>query len=236
MKALIRLGKGKYYSSKVFAIINTKIGNEDKGRMASQYLVLNETGDELVLKYKYEQDTKYINLLVLLYDCDTSDMILDDYGLGRVKFITEEELLNTALNNKNDNNLLEKCKNYITKYEGDYIEIKNENDIENLMCVSGNFHDGYIKEIRNNPNGELVVLFDALWGCKIELVFSSDVIYHCGRSIENGDDVYWYGSSIIFDKGLLLFVDKDKYEVGQLLYEDNIWFKSKDIKYKIIPN
>ncbi len=44
MKVLIRLGQGKYYASKVFAIINNKIDDKQKAGYSYQYLVFNERG------------------------------------------------------------------------------------------------------------------------------------------------------------------------------------------------
>lgn len=233
MKALIRLRNGKYYASKVFAILNNKIEDKWEAGYSFQYVVFDEKNENLIVQNEYEQNTKHINTLLLIYDTDTSDMELDKNGLGKVSFISDEEL-NNIIDNNIRPNVINDCKKHIISYEGEYLEIKTARDIENLMCAAGGFHDGYISKIEKKPSGELVVLFDGLWGCSIEMNFASDVEYQNERSIEEGN-AWWFGSTMVIDKGIIYFVDEDSYEIGNLLDDYLTWFKSKTIKYRIIP-
>ena len=233
MKALINHGDGTYHASKVFAIINDKIEDKWKAGYYYRYLVFDENNNKLYFQDEYAHNTKYIKKLLLIYDYDSSDMKLDEKGLGKVNFISKDELDKIINSGEYTNELLDKCKKYITKYDGEYIDIKNKNDIENLMCVSGDFHDGYIKEINRNNEGELVVLFDGLWGCNIEMIFSKDVEYNNGRSIEEGD-VWWFSCAMIFKDNKIYFADDECYTAEDDIKNYSTWFIAEKVKYRII--
>lgn len=235
MKAIIIHKDGTFHASKVFAVLNDKIDDEWEACYYFKYLVLDENNSKLYFQDEYAHGTKYIETLLLIFDYDTIDMTLDSNGLGKVNFISDDELNDIASLGKYSNKLLKECIKYATKYEGEYINISNENDIENLKCVSGNFHDGYIKDINKNEKGELVVLFDGLWGCSIEMIFSKDVEYENKRSFEEGD-VWWSSCSMIFKHNKIYFADDDCYSGDDDIRDYSTWFVAEKIRYRIIPN
>ena len=232
MKALINHGDGSYHASKVFAVVNDKIDNKWDAGYCFRYLVFDEN-NKLYFQDKYANIQKNIETLLLIFDNDSSDMTLNENGIGKVNCISNDELEDIINSGNYTNELLEKCKKYITKYNGEYIDIKKENDIENLMCVTGGFHDGYIKEINKNNDGELVVLFDGLWGCNIEMIFSKDVEYKNDRSCDDGN-IWWFSSSMIFKDNKIYFADDDCYTAEDNIKEYSTWFIAEKVKYRII--
>lgn len=236
MKVIVKLDNDKYYASKVFAIINNNLDDEyDKG-WKYQYLVFDENNQNLVLINEFQENSKYLKMRILILDNDTSDMTLDENRIGKVNFLTDEEI-NEIINNKiTSQEVLNKCKKYITSYNGEYLYIKNESDIKNLMWTSGGFHDGYIEDVKRNEKNELVVLFEGIWGCDIEIIFSPDVIYHV-KETEDLDypDKWWFDSKLLIHDDLIIFVDSYDYNINDNLDNYSNWFKARSMKYKIIP-
>ena len=232
MKALIRLKNGDYYASKVFAIKNDKSENDIKYGWSYQYLVLDKKNENLIYQYEYDQDAKYIIRMILVFDTDESDMKFNDKYIGKVNFITNNDL-KLINEGRIPKRILSEAKKYTIEYKGEYISIETQRDIDNLISISGNFHDAYIDEIKRNDNNELVVFFDGCWGCSIEMIFSSDVEYKNERAKEDIDP-YWFGCSIFFKDNKTIFVDGD-YTAGEKLDDFLVFFKANKIKYKIIP-
>ena len=158
-------------------------------------------------------------------------MQIDQNDCGKVNFLSDDEI-NNILNGKISDATLSKCMKYVDNSEIDYIEIKNDNDIENFMIVSGNLHDGYIKEI-SKINNKLHVLFDGIWGCKIEMIFEGNIQYQNSR---DEDNLWWFGSSMFFYNNEIVLVDDDCYKNGDDFKQCLVWFKAKKVKYKVILN
>ena len=148
MKVIVRLGNGKYYLSKVFGIFkNNFMGSKAK----YYYIIFDENMKTLIPKFEYKQNTDYIIPEILIYDNDTSDMKINENHCGQVNFLSDDEMKN-ILDGKVNDTILEKCMKYVDNNKIDYIEIKNDKDIQNFMLVSGYLHDGYIKKIFKNKN------------------------------------------------------------------------------------
>ena len=167
----------------------------------------------------------------MIYDNDTSDMKINENHCGQVNFLSDDEMKN-ILDGKVNDTILEKCMKYVDNNKIDYIEIKNDKDIQNFMLVSGYLHDGYIKKIFKNKN-QLFITFDGLWGCKIEMVFEGNIQYQNQRE-EN--DLWWCSSSMVFDANEIILTDDEEYQKGDDLQQVQTWFKAEKVKYKVIPN
>lgn len=231
MKVIIRLGDKKYYTSKVFAIKMIKFNN----LCLYQYLVFNQYNEKLIFQDSRDYTSIYIDPLVLIYDNDSSDMQLGEDWSGKVNFISNHELEEIVVKGTYSKELLTKCKKHITTYNDEYIHVKNQKDINNLMAVAGGFHDGLIKEVNKNQNGELVVLFDELWGCKIEMIFSKDVEYNCVK-VEKGYE-FWLDAKMLFIDKKILLVDDACYKPNKIKLDNRYnWFKSSEVRYRIIPD
>ena len=233
MKAIINSEDNNYYASKVFAIKNDYLNDVYKGGFSYKYLVLNKDYTNLVFVNEYDMKP-HIYTNVLIFDNDMSDMTINDEGVGKVDFISDSEIDSIIQNNTCSQEVLDKCKQYVVAYNGEYIDIKDENDIDNLMRLSQGFHDALINKIGRNENNELIILFDGIWGCKVEMIFSEDVEFQNLSNMDGGDPT-WYGSTMLIDEDKFFFVDQENYSIDKDLYEDATWFKAKNIKYKIIP-
>ena len=102
------------------------------------------------------------------------------------------------------------------------------------MCITGAFHDARIAELEKRPNGSLYVLFDGVWGCSVELMFSGDVSYCVESRNPEKWDPYWLESSILLQNGYVYFADTviDLTEPN----DDCCWFKAKTMEFNIIPD
>lgn len=237
MKAIIRIGNGKSYASKVFAIRNDRIYDKKGFAYNWEYIIFDEKYEKLIVKKVYEfiGEKKYIDKQILVIDNDKSDLNLNENGIGNVDFLSHEDIYNIINNKEIEKETIEKCKQYLFEFNvNDFIDVNNEKDINNLLMVSGHFHDAYIDKVEKINDDCIKVLFDGIWGCKIEIMFEGDVLYNDTFTAPYEVLQVWYGCNLsIVDNFYVLVSDYD-YEVNKL---DNSfpWFKSRKIKYRIIP-
>lgn len=71
-------------------------------------------------------------------------------------------------------------------------------------------------------DGVLRVLFDGVWGCKIEMFFDGDVSYNTDSRDPDLYDPYWYGSTMIRQDGYIYFVDDDDMKVEDIKLEEKL--------------
>ena len=130
---------------------------------------------------------------------------------------------------------LAKCRDLDSKYHyKEYNDVLDDSDIERLMNVSGWFHDAVIKELEED-NNVLRVLFDGVWGCKIEMFFEGDVSYNTESRNPDLYDPYWGGSTMIRQDEYIYFVDDDDMKVEDIK-EGYCWFKAQNVRYRVIPD
>lgn len=232
MHAIIRLKNGGYYLSAVFGYFNDKTNSSTYNDYC---IVFNKEKTTLIKKKIFNpRRGKYLEKMVLIYDCDRTGWIINDNGYGCVEFLSEKGSPNLVEINNLPEHLINQCHELDFKVElRDSISIKSKKDIDNLMILSGCFHDAVIDKITESDD-MIKVLFSGIWGCSIELVFSGDVIY----SVESRDpedyDPYWYGASIIMGKDYLILVDDE--DVNEHDLDGFCWFKAKHISYSVIPD
>lgn len=228
MYVIVRLKNKKYYTSKVYGIYketDSKEGYDDF------YIVLNESKDDLIKVYKYDVE-KYINMMVLELNQNIDDLILDEEGHGHIDFLTDEDI-DDILNNKGLNKTkLSRCIKENKEIDlKEYIEVNDEEDIVNLLYLTGGFHDACIDNISGNDK-MLKVSFDKIWGMKLEIVFEEEVIYKNTLV----DDISWFDCSFIKNESdYFILVNQSGVEETDNLDDYSCYFMAKKMKYKIIP-
>lgn len=241
MHAIIRQGNGKYYVSAVFGYYNNVKSEDDYQRYLERiyspyYIVWDENRQKLVKVYEMEQGTKYMITQVLVVDESTDGWVVDEEGIGGVDFLTRELVDEIVESGNTPADIIEKCKAVDEGYcYEEYKEIKTEQDINNLQCAAGWFHDAFISEEKLLDDGTLYILLDGVWGCKVEVWFSGDVEYDISSRNPDEYDPYWYGSTILMQDGYIYFVDEDDMTVDEI-GKGYCWFKARHMKYHIIPN
>lgn len=237
MYAIIRQGSGKYYTSSVFAHYNNISAADEYGKYLDGiysrfYIVLNPEKTALVKQYVYNRENEFLEPLVLITDFSHEDWNMDEAtGFGEINIINKEEILSMVEHEKVPKEFLELDAAY---HFQEYNNISTEKDIENLMWVSGGFHDAYIKEVAEE-NGVLRVLFDGVWGCKIELWFSGDAAYDTRSRSQEGGNIYWFGADMLIDGDFIYLVDEENMCV-EAINESYCWFKARHVKYRVIPD
>ncbi len=233
MHVIIRKGNGKFYTSAVFGYYSDKKAEYNYG---AYYIVFDEAKEHLVIQQEYNPRKKpQLELMVLIIDPTQIGWNKDDYGFGGVDFLPEEEARLIIHNGECPEEILQKCRELDAEYiYTEYNDINDDSDIERLMSVSGWFHDAVIKELEED-NNVLRVLFDGVWGCRIEMFFEGDVSYNTiSRDFDFGDP-YWGGSTIIRQDGYVYFVDEDEMKVEDIK-EGYCWFKAQKVRYRVIPD
>lgn len=241
MHAIIRQGNGKYYVSAVFGYFKDIRSADAHERYLedtykSFYVIWDEKKEKLIRWFAMEQNTRFLIPQVLVVDSEQEDWVKDEDGSEHVSFLSREEASKVCDSGYLTQDLREKCLLVDDGYGFDpYPEIRTQRDIDNLDWVSGNFHDAYIKEIKTLDSGELYVLFDGVWGCKIELWFRDDVEYDISSRDVEAYDIYWFGSTVILQDGFVYLVD-DKDMTVEQIDKGFCYFKARHMKYHVIPN
>lgn len=238
MYAIVRNKDGSHYTSVVFGYFCKITATDDYKRYLEGvhnrfYVVLNEAKDALIKKYIFPSDNKYLDPQVLIVEANQENWLFEDDTHGCVDFLKGVDFY--AAEPVVDPVLLGQCitMDAMHKYS-EYVEIKTEKDIENLMWVSGGFHDAFIEK-HAQMDDSVYVLFDGVWGCKIEMWFEGEVAYSVESRDPEEDDPTWYCSSLLMHDGFFYLVDEENVKVEDI---DNTycWFKSRHIKYHVIPN
>lgn len=238
MYAIVKSKSGHFYTSMVFGYFCKITATDDYQQYLESvhnqyYLVLSEDKSRLVKKYVFPWKDKYLNPQILIVDASQPEWALDEKNHGCVSFLcgtdfdTDDVILDSAV--------LEKCisMDAAQAYQ-EYVEINTEADIENLYCVSGYFHDAYIKKCEHIED-TIYVLFDGVWGCKIELWFSGDAAFCIDSRDPEYDDPCWYDSTLLHDDGYYYLVDEGNMKVHDITNK-YCWFKGRYLKYHVIPN
>lgn len=239
MHGLVRLKGGKYYDTEIFGFFCPITSTDDyerylQGIYNQYYLVLNEDKNTLCRQYTFDSSSKYLDPAILIVDDDRSRWVIDENGNGCIDFLSK--LPSDAIEDRLTSEQLAHCIELDASYHYKaYTFVETATDIDNLMAVSGGFHDAYIEKCEVQTDGALYVLFDGTWGCKIEIWFSGDVSYSIESRNPNYEDPYWFGSTVILQDGYIYLVDDEDKKVEDI-GNGNCWFKARKMRYHVIPN
>ena len=84
-------------------------------------------------------------------------------------------------------------------------------------------------------DGNLYLLFDGIWGCKIEVWLWGDLEYDTSSRDSKDCDPYWFCSTILLQDEFVYFIDDEDVTVDEMK-NGCCWFKARHMKYHIIPD
>lgn len=232
MYAIIREGDGQFYTSMVFGYYRSSDKSDYKNRF---WIVLNKEKNALIKQHVFKQNTKYLIPMVLITDADETAWNKLSENEESVDFLPTGELLPLIDSNCVPDELTRKCIDMDSAYRFESLRaIESINDIRDLMCVSGDFHDAFIAEKKELDNS-LYILFDGVWGCKIEVWFEGEVAYDTSCRDSGKYDPYWSSSTVTVEDGFVYLIDDENVSVSDL-DSSFCWFKARSMKYRVIPN
>lgn len=133
----------------------------------------------------------------------------------------------------------------------EWLEVKNNKDIENLMQTFGGFHDSCLKEVymwtksyvNDNlsmslvPDTNVRILFQRQYRnpSAIELLFSGVAQFHMVPSPENYDSII-YGAKLALHKGLLYWANDNSWEPENSIITEISWLSAKSLKWRDISS
>jgi len=241
MHAIIRQGNGKYYVSAVFGYYKDITATEEYEKYLQEihnpyWIVWDAEKKRLIRWQAMVPNTEYIIPQALIIDGDQSNWHKDENGVGCVDFLSRDMLDSFLDREEQPKEILEKCRAMDAEYVyEETIEIKTESDIINFSEASGGFHDAFIAKEELMADGTLYLLFDGVWGCKIEVWFWGDLEYDTSSRNPEEAEPYWFGSTIILQDGFIYFVDDDDMIVDKI-GPGYCYFKARHMKYRIIPD
>ena len=239
MYAIIRKSKGGYYTSMVFGFYTQITAKDEYKRYLESFqsrffIVLNEEKTKLIKQPTFRPKTRKIDLLVLITDPDQSDWVLDEEECGCVQFLDSSKLLSLVEQDAVPPDDLAKCIEADRSYSYvEYVDVASENDLNNLSCIAGDFHDGYIAEYKHE-NDTLYLLFKGIWGCSIELWFKDEVSFDFGSKKDDEYDPYWSDSTLIQHNGFVYLIDECEMNPDHIP-DGYCWIKAKNLRYHVIP-
>lgn len=235
MYAIIRMGKGEYYTSTVFAYYNNTDNSTEKKKRDTMYdkfyVVLDKDKKTLIKLQEYVVNRfPKLHLSVIIVDTDQSDWVFtDDRGNGTVNYTDFGEIqsvFDTGVQ-------LEKFAKADAEYKYEPVkQIRNDKDIKDFMSATNGLHDGFIDGMSMN-DGTLTVHFDGLWDCKLEISFSGGVEFRDCISYEESEN-YWFDANMCFEDGYVWLIN-DYSTTPKDNLNGFIWFKAREVSYRIIP-
>lgn len=241
MHAIIRQGDGKNYVSAVFGVYLGSDETDDSGRIIQKddnpyWIVWNAEKTRLIRWFSMVPDTKYLIKQILIVDSDQDNWNTDEDGVGCVDFLSRE-LLDSILDEEyQPEEILKKCREMDAGYVySDVREIRSPKDISDLEWISGGFHDARIAKEELQDEDTLYLLFDGIWGCKIEVWFSGDLEYDTSSRAPGTDDPYWFGATVIMQDGFVYLADEEDMTVDSITKGD-CYIRARQVKYRIIPD
>lgn len=241
MHAIVRLGNGEYYVSAVFGYYNNIVSKDEYQRYLESlhspyYIVWNREKTHLVRVFEMQQNTHYLIPQVLLVDNTVDNWVMNDQGIGGVHFLPRVLADELSVSEVLPQDIKERCVAIDAQFVYEpYHEVVNEQDIENLSYAAGYFHDAYIKKQKTLEDGTLYLLFDDVWGCSIEMWLWDDVQYDVSSLDPEKYAPYWMDSTILLQDGFIYFVNDGGMTVDKI-NSDYCWFRSRHMKYHVIPD
>lgn len=241
MHALIKLKNGKTYVSAVFGAYKDKNSKQTYAGYTLHYIVFDQAKKKLIKQYVYDQKALkgkggIIRQVVLDVESSMDNWVFASDGSGHVNFLDDNDIKNVLSGQALPDDIICQCKLLDDSYEyKEWNEVNTLKDIEDLAYVSGGFHDAIIETLEQKPDGSLCVLFDGIWGCKLEVIFEGDVHYCVDCRNPKTCDPYWFGSTILIDGEYKVLADDEGLKPEDI--DDNYcYFKAKKMRYHVIPD
>lgn len=231
MYAIIREGNGQFYTSMVFGFYMPSKDDTYKDRY---WIVLNKEKTALIKKNALQQNTKYLIPMILITDADESNWVKLGEDRQSIDFLPTAELLSLIDHHQVPEALTRRCIEMDSTYSYEPMKaVQTPEDIRDLKYVSGGFHDGEIVEMKEEDD-QLYLLFDRLWGCKMEIWFEGDIAYDVTSRDPEMYDPYWFGSTVLLQNGFVYLIDDENATVEGITVGDR-WFRGRSMKYRVIP-
>ena len=158
-------------------------------------VVLNESKDKLINVDVYQNLNKNIEVHVLAVESNLKNWLPKNKYYGSIDFLAKYDP--EELSEKISSEDLKKCIKLANKSHYQEVHnIKNDQDVINLMEACYGFHDAHIDEIVTKGD-KTKVLFGKSWGSQIEITFEDYVSYRIDPYDTLATD-WWSDGSLFF--------------------------------------
>lgn len=233
MYAIIKEENGQYYTSTVFGCYNCK---DHRNRC---WIVLNKEKNALVKHFVFKPKSRFLELMLICTDSERNGWNDEKGEFSCVDFLPAAKISSMIDRKKVPTELLEQCIKTDSSYSfNEYPEIRSQKDIDDLYCATGGFHDAYIEKLEDRGDS-LYILFEGIWGCKLEVWFENDVSYDTADRYEEPqtfeNDPYWYGGTVVIRNDYIYLIDDCDVSVNDI-ENGYCYFRARKMKYHIIPD
>lgn len=240
MYAIIKENDGKLYGSKVFGIYRDVEHMDDDFYAEIKncyYIVLDETKKKLIYKSPFAKGTNHIIKLIVVTDFDDSELEQTKNDSMIHKAINVDGIFDMIKTKNVPDEITKNCIEIDRKYKyTDTVRVKSKKDIDNLMCIAGEFHDGRIESIDFSEKDKVKILFRELWGIDLELIFEGDIGYQIkGLPDPKYYDPYWSCATLIYCNGYYYLFDYHGATIEDIEDDLTVYFKGERLTYRILP-
>ena len=223
MKARIRTKDG-FYNSEVFALY--------KRGWNSAVTVFNGTADAIELVKIWSPGRN-----VFIYNTERSkDWVVrkNVEGYDWVLKNTSKKFFKTVINQS----ILNKCREVqVAAADFDWLEIKNQTDIDGLMECAFEFHDSYVED--SYVEGEKrYILFDTTWWCKIlfelEGNIKTNLFKDFGREVVEKQFIGILDATMFFENRLIYWTNSQTVKTSCEIESYDYYFCAEKVKWKLI--
>lgn len=238
MYAIIRNGKGGYDTSVVFGYYCFVSARSRRKRYWERihnqfYVVLSADRKQLIKQPVFPWKKRQLDPLVLITDQECGDWVMDEDGHGCVDFLAGIDFASPGETVELPPELLERCIQIDAAYSyQEYVDVTDERDLRNLHRVTGGFHDAYLEAFRQSAD-QIYVLFNGIWGCRVELWFEGEAA--CSDGVwDPEEDPVWFSSALIKENGFYYLIDDDTADLKKL--DCCRWLRAKKLRCHVTPN
>ncbi|MGK4071867.1 hypothetical protein [Lactobacillus crispatus] len=192
----------------------------------------DENKDQLINVDVYQNLNKNIKVHVVTVESDFKNWLPKDKYYGSIDFLAKYDP--EELSKKISSQDLKKYIDYANNSHYQEIhQIKNKNDVVDLMEANFGFHDAHIDKIITKGD-KTKILFEKSWGSQIEMTFEKYVSYRVEPYDTLATD--WWGDGSLFSKNGFWFLCNGE-DVDTINDAKNcgIYFSGKKVSYRVFP-
>ncbi len=221
-----------FYNSIVFAIFNNG--------WKSKVLVFNQDYTALQTVPMYSLKRGSIEKRnVFIYNTEKDNDWIDNKNVVGYGWVFEVLTCKFSVKKTYDTAIFDKCKALQTTVQDrEWMELKNDADVEALLYAALDFHDAYVKSIFNESEKQYIC-FDTTWDCEIlfelEGNFETNLFKDYGHIVVGENYPTIYAATMFFQNNMIYWVDDDGVtSVSEIDKSELFYFCANCAKWKLI--
>ena len=233
MKAILRLGYCRHYSSPVFGVYRDPASPKDP---FDAYVVCLDDRRETLTTHPLHDIAQYpFPYPRLLFTDMSGDGWVEEEGVyAGVPFIPLALARRIAMGEEAPADVVERCR---ALDDGEAVDalrpVTTDAELQNLLTVAGYLHDARADHVTVGDDTVTIEFWD-VWGCTLELVFSGDTAYCLAGDPPETYWGRWMCGSLLLQDGYFYLADTLKFSAEEL-NDEYCWIRGKTLQFRLTP-